>query len=195
MNRTRLVAAIVVALAPVALPAAPVPVGAKPVAEVHPFKDARVGDFATYKMTIRIKDQFIHGAMSLTITARTDKEITIESAVSINGNPGASSRSEHKIDVAKAFDPTTLLKEPEAGIKFEKGKTGTEALVIADKEHDAVWTSYRITRKTDVLEQQQELKLWRAKTVPGCFVKIEVICLDDSNMSSTLELTETGRKK
>lgn len=107
MNRSFFTAAIVVALASVALRAAPVPEGAKPVPEVHPLKDAKVGDFATYNMTLRIKDQFIYGSMSQT--------------------------------------------------------------------------------------NEQDLTIWRAKTVPGFYVKVEVDCLD--GMVATYELTESGRKK
>lgn len=195
MNRSFFTAAIVVALAPVALRAAPVPAGAKPVAEVHPLKEAKVGDFATYNMMIRIKDQFIYGSMSQTVTARTEKDVTIESAVSINGMPCSSSCSKHKIDFTKPFEPTAQLGVPEIGTKFERGKTGTENLEIAGKEHDAAWTSYRFTRKNDVREYEQEIKIWSAKSLPGYLVKIEITCLDGSNMATTLELTETGRKK
>ena len=194
MNLTRFAAAIVVALASVALRAAPVPVGAKPVPEVHPLKDARVGDFATYNMTLRTKDQFIYGCMSQTITAKTDIEVTIETAVSINGMPCSSEK--YEIDFTKPFDPTLQLSTPEVGTKFERMETGTENLEIAGKEHESVWTSYRVTRKTDVREHKQEMKLWRSKSQLGNFVKMEVTQMDNVvNMAMTLELAETGRKK
>ena len=193
MNRSFFTAAIIVALVPVALRAAPVPVGAKPVPEVHPLKDARVGDFATYNMTLRTKDQFIYGCMSQTITAKTDIEVTIETAMSINDNPSASSCSKHKIDISKPFEPTAQLGAPEVGTKFAKVKTGTATLDLAGKEHDAVWTNYRVTRKNHIREYEQDLTIWRAKTVPGFYVKVEVDCLD--GMVATYELTESGRKK
>ena len=186
-------AAIVVALVPVELRAAPVPAGAKPVPEVHPLKDAKVGDFATYNMTIKIKDQFIYGCMSQTITAKTDKDIAIETAMSINNNPCSSSRSEHKIEFAKPFDPMAQLGAPGVGTRFVKGKTGTEKLDLAGKEYEADWTSYRVTKKNHLREYEQDLTIWRAKSVPGFYVKIEVNCLDGT--VATYELTETGRKK
>ncbi len=192
MNRFSFIVAIIVALAPVAL-AAPVPEGAKPVPEVHPLKDARVGDFATYGMTIKIKDHFIYGCMSQTITAKTDKDITIETAMSINNNPCSSSCSKHTIDFTKPFDPTAQHSTPEVGTRFVKGKTGTEKLDLAGKEYEADWTGYRVAKKNDVREYEQDLTIWRAKSVPGFYAKIEVNCLDGT--VATYELTETGRKK
>lgn len=193
MNLTRFAAAIVVALASVALRAAPVPVGAKPVPEVHPLKDARVGDYATYNMTFRIKDQFIYGSMSQTVTARTEKDVTIETAMTINDTPTSSSCSKHKIDFAKPFEPMAQLSSPEVGTKFVKVKTGTEKLDLAGKEYEADWTSYRVMRKNHVREYEQDLTIWRAKTLPGFYVKLEVNCLD--GMVATYELAESGRKK
>ena len=193
MNRSFFTAAIVVALASVALRAAPVPVGAKPVPEVHPLKDARVGDYATYNMTFRIKDQFIYGSMSQTITAKTDKDITIETALSINGTPTSSSCSKHKIDFAKPFEPMGQHSAPEVGTRFAKGKTGTEKLDLAGKEYEADWASYRVTRKNHIREYEQALTIWRSKTLPGFYFKLEVNCLD--GQVATYELTESGRKK
>ncbi len=194
MNRSFFTAAIVVALASVALRAAPVPVGAKPVPEVHPLKDAKVGDFATYHMTIRMRDDLFPGTMSQTVIARTEKAVTIETAMSINGMPCSSEK--YEIDFTKPFDPTLQLSTPEVGTKFERMETGTENLEIAGKEYELVWTSYRITRKKDFREHKQEMKLWRSKSQLGNFVKMEVTQMDNVvNMAMTLELAETGRKK
>ena len=82
---------------------------------------------------------------------------------------------------------------PEVGTKFAKVKTGTATLDLAGKEHDAVWTNYRVTRKNHIREYEQDLTIWRAKTLPGFYVKLEVNCLD--GMVATHELAETGRKK
>ena len=170
------------------------PVGAKPVPEVHPLKEAKVVDFATYNLTIRMRDDLFPGTMSQTVIARTEKAVTIETAMSINGMPCSSEK--YEIDFTKPFDPTLQLSTPKVGTKFERMETGTENLEIAGKEHESVWTSYRVTRKNDVREHKQEMKLWRSKSQPGNFIKMEVTQVDDVvNMAMTYELTESGRKK
>ena len=113
--------------------------------------------------------------------------------MSINNNPSANSCSKHNLDLTKPFEPTAQHGAPEVGTKFVKGKTGTEKLDLAGKEHEAIWTSYRVTKKNHMREYEQDLTIWRAATVPAFYVKLEVNCLD--GMVVTYELTESGRKK
>ncbi len=194
MKRLAFVIANVVVLSPLFLHAAPVPAGVKkPASDARLFQDAKVGDYATYKMTIGIKDQLIHGTLTLTVLTKTEKEVAIESALSIDDM--SSSVSKHTIDFTKPFDPSKQLGDSDPNTKFEKLKTGTETLKIAEKENDAVWTSDRVTSKVNDREYSREMKFWRSKSQPGLFVKMEVVCLDGSNTATTLELTETGRKK
>ena len=71
-----LASAFVLVLAPVAAHAAD---------DENPYKNAKVGDFANYKLTISVAGQNVEGAITQTVTAKSDKEVTLKVTGKANG--------------------------------------------------------------------------------------------------------------
>ena len=64
--------------------------------ENNPLKNARVGDYATYKLTITFEGDDTSGQITHTVTARSDKEVVITRSGQIKSQqvpPGKSKRS------------------------------------------------------------------------------------------------------
>ena len=91
-----LAAVLAVALAPVAARAAD---------DDNPYKNAKVGDYATYKMTTKVAGFDVAGTMTQTVTAKNDKEATVKvTGPDVNGMDLPA--QEQTIDLTKPFDPT-----------------------------------------------------------------------------------------
>src|SRR5215208_891633 len=93
------VAVLVLAVAPIAVRAAD---------EENPYKNAKVGDYATYTITTKAAGQTIDGTLTQTVTAKTDKEVTVKGAMvfKLGGKEQKFPEQEEKIDLTKPYDPT-----------------------------------------------------------------------------------------
>ena len=73
---SRVLAVFALCLAPVALRAAD---------DDNPYKNVKVGDYATYKMKVSVGPLALDGTTTQTITAKTEKEAKVKVTASVNG--------------------------------------------------------------------------------------------------------------
>ena len=181
-----LASAFVLVLAPVAAHAAD---------DENPYKNAKVGDFANYKLTISVAGQNVEGAITQTVTAKSDKEVTLKVTGKANGMDIPA--QEQKIDLTKPFDPTKLNQGVGgADMKIEKGKEGKEKIKLKDKEYETQWTTYKVTGKANGLAIDSDMKVWLSKDIPGVLAKMETtMSVAGMKMEMKMELTETGNSK
>ncbi|MBP3959560.1 hypothetical protein J8F10_30315 [Gemmata sp. G18] len=166
----------------------------------NPYKGAKVGDFAVYKMTTKVGDFNIKGTVTQTVTEKSDKEVTVKGTgtVEFNGNKMDIPAQEQKIDLTKPFDPTKAANLPGgAEAKVEKGKEGKEKIKVGDKEYSTTWTTYTAKMKVMGQEIEADLKTWMAKDVAaGGMVKMTMTAkIAGQDMDILMELTETGNSK
>lgn len=192
MTLRLLAAALVVAAAPLAARAAD---------DEHPYKSVKVGDFVTYKLSMKVAGMDATGTLTQTVTAKTDKEATVKAAGKFNilGMDIDIPASENKIDLTKPFDPTQVnggALPAGTDVKVEKLKEGKEKVKIGDKEYEAAWTTYKVKGKAMNQELDSEMKTWMAKNVPMGLVKMEMTATAaGQKITMTMEMSETGNKK
>jgi hypothetical protein len=186
------VAAVVVCFAPIALRAQ----------DDNPFKNSKVGDFATYKMETKVAGFTVAGTMTQTVTAKTDKEVTLKGTGKINlmGKEMDIPATEQKIDLTKPFDPTNLGGQGGlpggAKAKVEKDKDGKEKIKVGGKDYDCTWTTYKVKANANGIDITADLKVWMTKDIPMGMAKMEMKAeLMGQAMNMTLELSESGNKK
>lgn len=182
---TRVLAALFALLAPVAVTAAD---------DDNPYKNTKVGDYATYKMDLKFGDLAIPGTMTATVTAKTEKEATITVTGKINNMDIPP--QEQKIDLTKPYDPTKFANLPGGGeAKVEKLKDGKEKVKAGGKEYDAEWTTYKVAAKAQGADIAANIKVWMAKEVTLGMLKMEMTAeLAGQKLALTMNVTETGNK-
>ena len=161
------------------------------------YKKAKVGDYATHKMTMKSAVKSAKGTMTLTVTAKTDKEVTLKGTghLEVNGMKKDAPDEELKIDLTKPFDLTKILKFRDDA-KMEKVKEGKETIKVGGKEYDCTWTTYKVMEKENDKELEYDLKVWMAKDVFTGIVKMTMTGEFAGQKSDiVMELTETGNKK
>jgi hypothetical protein len=182
--KVRLLAALLVAVAPLAARAAD---------EENPYKKVKVGEFATYKMTTKAAGQTFEGTVTQTVTAKDDKEATLKVTGKVNGMDIPA--QEQKIDLTKPYDPTKSAVPPGTDAKVEKLKEGKEKIKAGGKEYDCKWETYKVTGKAMGIEMTSEVKVWQAKDMPLQLVKMEMNAeFAGMKMEITMELSESGSK-
>jgi hypothetical protein len=158
--------------------------------EENPFKKAKVGDWVEYKMTTAAMGNNIDGTMRMTLTAKDDKEATMETTgkISFMGNEMNIPAQKQKIDLSKPFDPTAGANLPKGtDVKVEKGDT-KEKVKAGGKEYETTW----MKMKSSIMNQETEVKIWISKDVPlSGMVKME---MKSAFANVTMELTGTGSK-
>jgi len=173
-----------------ALAAAPCASGAD---EENPYKKAKVGDFAAYKMTTKVGGFNVEGTVTQTVAAKDDKEVTIKTSGKVMGMDIPS--QEQKIDLTKPYDPTKAALPPGTEAKVEKLKDGTEKLKAAGKEYDCKWETYKIKAKAGGQEIEADVKAWMSKDLPLLVVKMEMTGdVMGMKMEMEMELSEAGSK-
>jgi hypothetical protein len=187
----RLLAAVV-ALAVVAFPVCAAD-------DDNPYKNAKVGDYATYTMSTKVAGIAITGTVTQTVTEKSDKEATVKvtGEIEFGGNKMDIPAKEEKIDLTKPYDPTKAGNLPGgADAKIEKGKEGKEKIKVGGKEYDSVWTDYKVKAKANGMEIDATVKVWTAKDIPGGMVKMTMNAdIAGQAMEMTMELKEHGNKK
>ena len=160
----------------------------------HPYKKAKVGDFAKYSLKAKFGGLPFDGNVVQTVTARTQQELTLK--VTLFLGDAEVKGQEMKLDVSKPFDPSKGLNVPGAGdLKLEKLKDGKEKVTVDGKEYDAKWTTYKVSAagKTNV---KGDLKVWVTKDLPIGLLKLELNAKSGKNdLEVKTELTEYGSKK
>ena len=80
----------------------------------NPFKKAKIGDYVVYKMTTSANGKEVEQSMKKTVTAKNEKELTMQTAVTTVGK--TVNDRDTKIDLAKPYD---LKADITAAIKKE----------------------------------------------------------------------------
>jgi hypothetical protein len=155
----------------------------------NPFKDAKVGDYLTYKMTMSIMGKDNEGTMKETVTAKTDKEVILKSETT----PGKGKEQTRTIDLTKPYDPIAFFLHEDKDAKFAKSGEGDEKIQVGDKTYECHWVAGKVTSSAGELKNGIDVKMWRSKSVPlSGLVKLEAKT-DQFNMR--VELTGSGHEK
>lgn len=174
-------------------------VAARGADEEHPYKNAKVGDYAVYTLTTKFGAKGGDGTVTQTVTAMTDKEATVKMVITVKVGDKEDKLPEQeiKIDLTKPYDPTQGAKLiPGAEVKSEKDKDGKEKIKVMGKEYDTTWTSYKVKVKAMTIEAAGDAKVWVAKGVPlGVLKTVTTADLFGQKVEMTTELKETGHKK
>lgn len=165
--------------------------------EFNPYKNTKVGDFATYKLNVKLGALNITGTTTQTITAKSEKEATVKVTASLNGMEVPAQTQ--MIDLTKPYDPTKAAGgglPPGVEGNVEKLKDGKEKVTIGKKEYDANWTTYKMTAKTGGMEIKANVKVWTSKDITLGVVKMEMSAdIAGQKIEMTMEVSETGNKK
>jgi hypothetical protein len=163
----------------------------------HPFRGAKVGDFATYALTMKVGTFETKGTVTNTVTARTEKAVTVETTGKLNG-ADATPKSQ-TIDLTKPFDPAAAglaANGAKGDTKVEKLAEGREKLTLGGKSYEAAWTTLKVTVKSAAGETPVDMKVWVGKDVPFGLAKMEMSgMVAGMPMTVQLEQTDSGTKK
>jgi hypothetical protein len=165
----------------------------------NPFRNAKVGDYQTYKMTMSLMGMVTEASVKYTVTAKNDKELTWKSVTTLMGKPKAKAKDEpdEKIDLTKHFDPVAFFfrneKKTEKLGKFKKTTEGKEKIKVGEKSYECNWIAGKLTSSVGDLKSQAEIKLWFSKSVPlSGLVKVE---MKGNMVNMRIELTGSGHQK
>jgi len=160
--------------------------------EENPFKKAKVGDWASYKMTTMAMGINIDAEMKTTVKSKDDKEVKITTTAIINKMeiPG----QESTIDLTKPYDPTSTANLPKGSdAKVEKAGEGEETIEVGGKKYACKWLKMKVNAKVMGQDFESEVKVWMSKEVPlSGMVKME---MKSQIANMTMELKETGSGK
>ncbi len=184
-------------LAPVLVVVCAVPLWA---ADDNPYKNARVGDYATFKIKTEVAGLSMTGEMTQTVTKRTDKEATVQISgyITFMGNKQQIPPQEQKIDITQPYDPTKAPGQlpPGTEMKVEKGKEGKEKLMLGQKTYTCTWTEYKASTTINGMEFSFDVKVWMSQDVPMGMVKMQMTGMPGGQkMTMSMELEETGNRK
>ncbi|HEV3438129.1 MAG TPA: hypothetical protein VG122_12265 [Gemmata sp.] len=190
MSVRLIVAALAICVAPIVTPAADND-------DYNPYKNVKVGDFATYKINVKVAGQNIAGSTTQSITAKSDKEATVKVVSSVGGMEIPAQMQ--TIDLTKPFDPTKAGGGLPAGVEgsVTKDKDGKEKVKVGGKEYDTTWTTYKVKAKAGGMDIKSDIKVWMSKDIVLGIVKMDMTAdIADQKMEMTMEVTDfTGNKK
>jgi hypothetical protein len=141
-------------------------------------------------MTISGGGMDLEGKMKQTVTAKSDKSVTLSTEVSVAGKDFPA--KEVKVDLTKPFDITSMMNMGPKKVKskVEKDGDGKEKIAVGGKTYNTKWTKSKITTTIGGMDIVSEVKIWTAKNVPMTgMVKME---LKSDKANVTMELTGSG---
>jgi hypothetical protein len=169
------------------------PIIARAAEEDNPFKNVKEGDWVKFTMTMEIGDFKQAGEFKKTVTAKSDKEVTITTIMTLDGRK--SLPSEEKIDLTKPYDPIKLLGLNESDAKIEKVGEEKVKVKIGTKEYDCTLIKMKVKTNAGGKEYNTDNKLWTSKDAPlGGMVKLEVLGERGAPANTWLEFKESGGK-
>ncbi len=161
--------------------------------EENPFKKAKVGDWAEYKMLTVAMGVKIDGKLKMTVTAKDDNKATLKPTASIKDTPEVAGQ-EIEIDLTKPYDPISTAGLPKGTeAKIEKDGDGDEKIKVNGKEYNAKWSKIKMSAKVMGQDFDADIKYWTSKDVPlSGMIKME---MKSKFADMTMELVGTGGKK
>ena len=75
-------------------------------AQDHPFKNVKVDDYATYKVSVSVGMLKLDGTTTQTVVKKDDKEATVRVVANFSGMD--TPPQEQKIDLTRPYDPTKI---------------------------------------------------------------------------------------
>ena len=156
----------------------------------NPFRKAKVGDWAEYKMT----GANVAGTTKMTILTADDKEVTYEVTATFSafGQTTAAPVQKIKVDLTKSYDPIVAANLAQNNVKVEKTDEGSEKIKAAGKELDTRWTRFKTTTTVNDTPIISEYRVWFSKDVPvSGLVKMESTTM---GTATTVELVGSGGK-
>lgn len=169
------------------------PIVARAGEDDNPFKNVKEGDWVRFTMTMVRGDFKSVGELKKTVTAKSDKEITIQTIMTLDGR--STLPTEEKIDLTKPYDPTRLLGLEGTGAKIEKVGDEKAKVKIGTKEYDCAVIKLKTKSNSFGKEYNSDVKLWTSKDAPlGGMVKLEVLGERGVPANTWLEFKEAGSK-
>jgi hypothetical protein len=146
---------------------------------LNPYRTAKVGDFAIYKLVRKGKESTV----KKTVSAKDEKSVKLN--VSDSNGP----EREVTIDLTK---PLARIPVPDSKwATFKKTGEGKEKIKVAGKEYDANWISGKMTTEFPKGgEVALELKTWFSKDAP-----LDGVLRFKTGSVITMELIESGSAK
>jgi hypothetical protein len=139
----------------------------------NPYKRSKVGDSATYKVTLKIAQINIEGTLTQTVIAKDESKVKVKTTGTVGG--GDIQPQEQDIDLTKPFDPTKVPGNPAgANVKVEKTKDGTERVKAGSKEYECKWESFKLQASAMGMEFESVIKVWQGKDMAIPMVKMEM---------------------
>src|SRR5262245_37365354 len=156
----------------------------------NPFKNAKKGDWVSYKTKAQFGDFKSEGTMKQTVTDKDDKSVTLKIATNFMGMDLPA--QEQKIDLTKPFDPSSSA-VPGGKAKVEKMESGKETIEVDGKKYECEWVKSKVTVEANGMKIESESKVWMSKQAPlSGMVKMESK-LQQGSM--TVELSGSGGDK
>jgi hypothetical protein len=142
----------------------------------HPFARAKVGDTAVYSIHTRFANLETHSTATQTVLARTDKQITVHIAgtINYNGQEQALPTQQIQIDLSQAYNPLVFSGNVPAGaqVTIAKQQEGQETLTVGAAQYSCRWTEYKITTKTMSSALSANVTVWWCRDVPMGLVQL-----------------------
>ncbi|QVL33984.1 hypothetical protein KIH39_08780 [Telmatocola sphagniphila] len=162
----------------------------RPADDNNPFRKVKEGDWVIFTMTMERGTIKSVGDSKTTVTAKTDKEVTISTVITLDGQK--SLPREERIDLTKPYDPIWLLGLKDySGVKLEKGEETQEKVKLGTKQFECTLLKSKTTSGIYTTHN----KLWTSKDAPlGGMVKLEVLGERGAPANTWLELKGSGSK-
>ena len=159
--------------------------------EGNPLKNAKVGDFAAYKMSTKMGAMAMDMETKRTVTNKTDTEVTMEIATKVMGHE---TKVTHTVKLDEKFDPREMAMKGQPGATFKELDKGEETITVADKALKTTWTSFEITGVQGQEAANMKGKAWVCPDIPlGGLVKSETDMGGRGTM--TMVLVDYGNAK
>lgn len=167
-----------------------VPFAARTAETDNPYKNAKKGEWVSYKMSTQFGTQKIEGTLKQTVTAKDEKSVTVKIAMKFMGMEFPP--QEQKIDLTKPFNPASGSIPGANNAKIEKLDSGKETVEVGGKKYECEWVKNKITVDAGGMKIETETKTWTSKSAPlAGLVKMESK-LPQGN--TTMEITGSGNE-
>jgi hypothetical protein len=159
----------------------------------NPYRQAKVGDYAVFKTTVKQMGASVEGSSKQTVVEKNDKELTLRVVTTQMGREIP--LPDVKIDLTRTYDVYDLAtlgrRNPQA--RFEKTGDGKEQLKVGAKTLDCTWVKGKLSYEVMGNKIESEVTIWLSASAPlSGLVKMHT----RSNLNEmTLELVEPGNAK